>query len=205
MVSAEQLASEAVKIELDVLGKPIGIQDQYIAAFGGLRFIVFRPEGGVTCEPIRLAPALQRRLNENVLLFFTGIARQASTILSEQQRNIQQRRAILREMRAFAYSARAELEAGNLDALGCLLHESWQLKKQLAGSISNDAIDAMYHAARRAGALGGKLTGAGGGGFLLLYCPWDRQERVRSALHELQELPFQLEMDGTKVIFNYRR
>jgi D-glycero-alpha-D-manno-heptose-7-phosphate kinase len=205
MVPAEQLASEAIKIELDVLGKPIGIQDQYIAAFGGLRFIVFRPDGGVACESIRLPPPLQRRLNENILLFFTGITRQAGSVLAEQQRNIKSRRAVLREMKTLAFTARAELEAGNLDALGCLLHESWQLKKQLAGAISNDAIDAMYQAARQAGAIGGKITGAGGGGFLLLYCPLDKQERVRSALDSLQELPFQLEMDGTKVIFNYRR
>jgi D-glycero-alpha-D-manno-heptose-7-phosphate kinase len=108
-------------------------------------------------------------------------------------------------MKAMAYTARRELESSNLEALGCLLHEGWMLKKQMAGSISNGTIDAMYEAARQAGALGGKLTGAGGGGFLLLYCPWEKQECVRAALGGLQELPFQLEPDGTKVIFNYRR
>ena len=102
-----------------------------------------------------------------------------------------------------AYQARKELEAANIDALGELLHESWLLKKQLAGSISNGIIDEMYITARQAGAIGGKLTGAGGGGFLLLYCPFEKQNAIRAALR-LQELPFQLEHDGTKVIFNYR-
>ncbi len=205
IVPAERLAGEACEIEIDVLGKPIGIQDQYIAAYGGLRLFEFLPDGQVRGESIELAPALQRRLNENLLLFFTGTTRQAATILIEQQRNLNGRRAILRQLKAMAYTARHELETGNLDALGCQLHESWVLKKQLAGAISNSTIDAMYLAARRAGAIGGKLTGAGGGGFLLLYCPWEKQECVRAALAGLQELPFQLEPDGTKVIFNYRR
>jgi D-glycero-alpha-D-manno-heptose-7-phosphate kinase len=205
IVPAEQLACEACEIEIDILGKPIGIQDQYIAAYGGLRFIEFLPNGQVICQTIVLTPQLQRRLNGNLMLFFTGITRQAGSILDEQQRNINGRRSILRQMKEMAYTARNELAIGNLDALGGLLHEGWLLKKQLAGSISNDTIDAMYLAARRAGAIGGKLTGAGGGGFLLLYCPWEKQECVRTALDGLQELPFQLEPDGTKVIFNYRR
>jgi D-glycero-alpha-D-manno-heptose-7-phosphate kinase len=108
-------------------------------------------------------------------------------------------------MKQMAYQAREELRSGNLDAIGHLLHESWELKKQLASQISNTRIDEIYQAARRAGAAGGKITGAGGGGFLLLYCPYEKQEAVRSALQGLQELPFKLEQDGTKVIFNYRR
>jgi D-glycero-alpha-D-manno-heptose-7-phosphate kinase len=205
IVPAERLAREACEIELDVLGKPMGVQDQYIAAYGGLRFLEFRPDGSVECVRLELAPGLQRRLNEKLLLFYTGTTRQASSILGEQQRNLNGRRAVLREMKAMAYNARAELEAGHLDAFGSLLHESWLLKKQLANAISNGAIDDIYQAARKAGALGGKITGAGGGGFLLLYCPGENQECVRKALHGLQELPFQLEQDGTKVIFNYRR
>lgn len=205
IVPAEQLAREACEVEIDILHRPIGIQDQYIAAYGGLRFMQFSPDGTVDCEEIRLSPATDRRLNESLLLFYTGIARQSESILGEQQRNIKTHRAILRELKAMAYAARHDLEAGNLDALGCLLHESWLLKKQLAGSISNSRIDDMYEAARRAGATGGKITGAGGGGFLLLYCPWAQQECVRAALSRLQELPFRLEPDGTKVIFHYRR
>ncbi len=205
IVPSERLAAEACEIEIQTLGKPIGIQDQYIAAYGGLRFMKFLPTGEVVCERIDLPALLQRRLGENLLLFFTGITRQATTILSEQQSNINSRRAILREMKQLAYTARAEFAKGNLDEIGRLLHESWLLKKQLAGSISNAALDDMYQAARRAGATGGKITGAGGGGFLLLYCPREKQDCVRAALDSLQELPFQLESDGSKVIFNYRR
>ncbi|MBM2848883.1 MAG: putative kinase [Anaerolineales bacterium] len=205
IVPAERLAREACEIEIDILGKPIGVQDQYIAAYGGLRFMEFTLAGQVLCERIDLGSDLLRRLNESLLLFFTGVTRQADSILGEQKRNINDRMAILREMKQMAYTARDELRAGNLEAMGRLLHEGWQLKKQLASQISNGAIDEMYQTARRAGALGGKITGAGGGGFLLLYCLPERREAVRDALKPLQELPFQLEMAGTKVIFDYRR
>jgi len=205
IVPAERLAREACEIEIDILGKPIGVQDQYIAAYGGLRFMEFTLAGQVLCERIDLGSDLLRRLNESLLLFFTGVTRQADSILGEQKRNIHDRMAILREMKQMAYTARDELRAGNLEGMGRLLHEGWQLKKQLASQISNGAIDEMYQTARRAGALGGKITGAGGGGFLLLYCLPERREAVRDALKPLQELPFQLEMDGTKVILNYRR
>jgi D-glycero-alpha-D-manno-heptose-7-phosphate kinase len=139
------------------------------------------------------------------LLFYTGVTRRSATILNEQKKNIQDRSSILREMRRIAYQARDDVQAGNLDAIGELLHESWQLKKQLASRISNGRIDEMYASAIRAGAIGGKITGAGGGGFLLLYCPHEKQELVRSALSDLHELPFGLETDGSKVIFNYHR
>jgi D-glycero-alpha-D-manno-heptose-7-phosphate kinase len=205
IVPAERLAREACEIEIDILGKPIGVQDQYIAAYGGLRFMEFTLAGQVLCERIDLGSDLLRRLNESLLLFFTGVTRQADSILGEQKRNIHDRMAILREMKQMAYTARDELRAGDLEAMGRLLHEGWQLKKQLASQISNGAIDEMYQTARRAGALGGKITGAGGGGFLLLYCLPERREAVRDALKPLQELPFQLERDGTKVILNYRR
>lgn len=205
IVPAERLAREACEIEIDILGKPIGVQDQYIAAYGGLRFMEFTLAGQVLCERIDLGSDLLRRLNESLLLFFTGVTRQADSILGEQKRNINDRMAILREMKQMAYTARDELRAGDLEAMGRLLHEGWLLKKQLASQISNGAIDEMYQTARRAGALGGKITGAGGGGFLLLYCLPERREAVRDALKPLQELPFQLEMDGTKVILNYRR
>ncbi len=204
-VPASRLAREACEIEIKRLNKPIGVQDQYISAFGGLRFIEFHTDGSIQVEPLALDGLVKRRLNENLLIFFTGITRQADTILAEQQVNISQRTAILRQMKEMAYTARRELEAGNIDALGYLLHESWLLKKQLASRISNGMIEEAYHAARGAGALGGKISGAGGGGFLLLYCPYERREAVRAALKDFQELPFQLEPDGSKVIFNYRR
>lgn len=203
--SAARLAREACEIEIEKLKKPIGVQDQYISAYGGLRFIEFHTDGEIDVEKVKLSTSLKRCLNESLLIFFTGVTRQADTILAEQQVNIAQRMTVLREMKQMAYTARQELEAGNIDALGHLLHESWMLKKQLASRISNGFIDEIYQTARAAGALGGKILGAGGGGFLLLYCPFHRRESVRSALQHLQELPFQLEPDGSKVIFNYRR
>ncbi len=205
MVTSEQLAREACEIEIDLLRKPIGIQDQYIVAYGGLRFMEFAPGGEVSVERVALDPAHKRQFNNNLLLFYTGMARSAEHILSEQKDNINQRLAVLREMKAMAYQARDHLVAGEIDQIGDLLHQSWLLKKQLANKISNGRLDAIYETARKAGALGGKVTGAGGGGFLLFYCPCDRQEALREALHPLQELPFNLESDGSKVIFNYRR
>lgn len=204
IVSAEQLAQEACELEITTLGKPIGKQDQYIAAYGGLRFIEFQKDGKIQSKKINLDEKCRRLLNLNFLLFYTGISRQSDTILEQQQNNIAARLETLREIKQMAYTARSELEAGNIDILGELLHKSWLLKKQLAVPISNGIINKIYDTARQAGAIGGKITGAGGGGFLLLYCPHQKQESVRIALSSLHELPFQLERDGTKVIFNYR-
>ena len=204
LVLAEKLAREACEIEIDILGKPIGIQDQYIAAYGGLRFMEFLPTGEVRSRRIDLDVRTMRLLNANLLLFFTGVTRKADTILAEQKQKIRDKTAVLCQMKDIAYTASQELEKGNIDAIGHLLHESWQLKKQLAHQISNGVLDEMYETARRAGALGGKISGAGGGGFLLLYCPEGKQECVRDALHHLQELPFKLGTDGSKVIFDYQ-
>lgn len=205
LVSTEALAREACDIEIETLKKPIGIQDQYIAAYGGFRFFDFLPNGEVKSEKINISPEAQRTLNDNFLLFFTGITRHSSSILKEQTGNIKDRITELREIKQMAYQARNDVEKGNFDNLGCLLHESWELKKRLAGTISNGYINEIYDAARHAGAIGGKITGAGGGGFLLLYVPYEYQSKVRNALNSFQELPFRLEADGTKVIFNYRR
>ena len=204
MVPADRLAAEACKIEIDILNKPIGLQDQYISALGGLRFIEFHPDGTVRSEKIELEPRLKHRLNESLLLFYTRIPRRAETILDEQKRNIKDTRGILHQLKAMACTAREELRAGNLDVIGHLLHENWMLKKQLASQVSNSRIDAIYQAAMNAGAIGGKITGAGGGGFFIIYCPYEKKEAVRDALDSLIELPFNLESDGTKVIFNYR-
>ncbi|MBN2501170.1 MAG: GHMP kinase [Anaerolineales bacterium] len=204
IVPAERLAREACEIEIDVLGKPIGIQDQYIAAFGGLRFMEFQTNGEVFVDRVEINEKTQRALNQNLMLFFTGITRKSAKILKEQKSNIDQRLAILGQLKEMAQVARRDLVTGKIDTIGELLHESWQMKKQLASTISNGAIDDMYTQAREAGAIGGKITGAGGGGFLLLYCPYEKQEIVRDALG-LQELPFKIERDGSKVIFNYNR
>jgi len=205
IVPAERLAREACAIEIETLKKPIGIQDQYIAAYGGFRFFEFLPDGTVKVERVRLSPDAQRALNSNFMLFFTGMSRDSSSILKEQVGNLKDRFNELREIKDMAGEARCAIEKENFEALGVLLHQSWELKKRLAGTISNGRINEMYETARRAGAIGGKIAGAGGGGFLLLYVPFERQNRVRMALHGLQELPFRLEADGTKVIFNYRR
>lgn len=203
LVSMERLAEEACDIEVNVLGKPIGYQDQYIAAFGGLRFIEFNRSGRVLTENLNLDPEIQKRLSENMLLYFTGVTRKSESILSEQKENISERLPVLRKLKEMAHHAREALCAGEIDEMGHLLHESWQLKKQLANGITNESLEACYQAAVDAGAYGGKVTGAGGGGFLMLYCPLQNREKVRAALNHLHELPFKLEPTGTKIIFNY--
>jgi D-glycero-alpha-D-manno-heptose-7-phosphate kinase len=205
IVSAERLAREACEIELDTLKKPIGIQDQYIAAYGGLRFIEFLPHGAVKVDKVNICTDARRTLNDHFLLFFTGVVRSSSSILSEQKKNIKERLVELREIKQMAHQARSHIESQEFDDLGRLMHESWLLKKKLAGNVSNGQINEMYDAATSAGAIGGKIAGAGGGGFLLLYVPYERQNAVRTALKGLQELSFRLESDGTKIIFNYRR
>ena len=201
----ETLAQEACEIEIDVLKKPCGVQDQYIATYGGQRFLHFRRDGRIEVESLHLNREQRRLLNRNLMLFSTRVTRRSETVLSEQAHNINERLDVLREMTALARKARACLQASAFDELGLLLHEGWQLKKQLASRISNPGIDEMYDVALRAGAIGGKISGAGGGGFLLLYCPWHKQDDVRAALHQLPELHFNLESNGTKVIFDCRR
>lgn len=205
IVSAETLAREACKIEMEILKKPIGIQDQYIAAYGNLRYFEFMPDGQVKVEKVPLDAESRRALNDRFLLFFTGVSRKADNILKEQKKNMKDRVVVLRDIKQMVHEARTVLASGDFDAFGLLMHESWKLKKSLADSITNGAIDEMYELARRCGAIGGKITGAGGGGFLLLYVPYEKQLAVRQALCPLRELPFRLESDGTKVIFNYRR
>jgi D-glycero-alpha-D-manno-heptose-7-phosphate kinase len=202
---ARVLARDACDIEINILGKPIGMQDQYIAAFGGQRFIRFCADSTVDVSPLHLSESKRRRFSERLMLFFTNVTRKAESVLTEQKNNINGRLQALREMKRLALKARDSLEAEAYDDFGRLLHQGWEFKKTLASGITNGNIDAMYQAARQAGALGGKITGAGGGGFLLLYCPPQKQDDVRLALRHLRELPFDLERDGTKVIFNYRR
>ncbi len=202
---AKKLARQACQIEIDILGRPIGIQDQYIAAYGGLRFMEFKANGQVEVRLVELEDAIKWGLEQQLVLFFTSMTRRSSDILTEQKANIEQRLEVLRQLKALAYEARRCLENGHFDGFGELLHQGWQLKKQLASRVTNEEIDCMYEAARRAGAIGGKITGAGGGGFLLLYCPPEKQPAVRAALRGLRELSFNLERGGSKVIFNVRR
>ena len=199
---AETLAKQACEIEIDVLGKPIGLQDQYIAAYGGQRFIHFYTDDTIDVEPLGLSENQQRRLNQDLMLFYTSITRKSETVLVEQIQNIDSRLEVLQALKGLARQVQSALNAGAFHDFGLLLHQGWSLKKQMAGGISNGVIDVIYQAARDAGALGGKITGAGGGGFLLLYCPQAHQDDVRTALHGFSELPFQFEPHGTKIIFH---
>lgn len=203
-ITAEDLARQTCQIEIDILRKPIGKQDQYISAYGNMRFITFN-NGAVNVEKLELPQEAKRKFNENLLLYYTGITRQASQILTEQKANIKGRLQILREMVRLAFESKDALISGAFDEFGELLHHGWKLKKQLASNVTNSEIDDMYQVARKAGAIGGKIAGAGGGGFLLLYCPPERRDSVRASLRGLRELPFQFQDDGSKVIFNYRR
>jgi len=200
----ETLARQACQIEINNLGKPIGRQDQYIAAYGGFRLITFH-NSGVTVESIPVNSEVKRRLSERLLLFFTGRTRKSEDILTEQKTNIKERLQFLKELRDMAHKGKEIITEGRLDDFGKLLHEGWLCKRRLASKISDGELDEMYGAALKAGAMGGKICGAGGGGFLLLYCHPERKDDVRYALRRLEEIPFNFERDGSKVIFNYRR
>lgn len=204
---ASVLAEEACEIEIDILGKPIGKQDQYIAAFGNMRFISFMPSGDIKTDMVTIDPEARERLGGNLLLFFTGVTRNSSKILCHQKQNIGSRMSSLNGIRAQAESVHKYIIDGQIDKIGEILNEGWLLKKTLAKNVSNGAVDEMYETAMAAGAIGGKIAGAGGGGFLLLYCGPERQAAVRESMKGigLKELSFRLERDGTKVIFNVRR
>ena len=165
----------------------------------------FNQDDSVNSEHVEMSVMARRRFSNNLMLFFTDRTRQSATILEEQKAGIADKNAVLKQMRDQALEARGFLEGERIDAMGALLDCGWQLKKSLATRISDDELDGMYDRAREAGALGGKISGAGGGGFLLLYCPLDRQEAVHRALADYREMPFDLERDGSKVILNVRR
>jgi Predicted kinase related to galactokinase and mevalonate kinase len=205
LVTPDLLARQACQIERERLGKPIGLQDQYIAAYGGLRRIAFLPDDSVEVAPVALSEEGRRRFGESLLLFFTGVTRRADAILAGQQRSIPERATTLDRMRAQADEVYAALTAGDWNGVGRILDAGWRHKRGLADGITSAEIDELYARALEAGATGGKVAGAGGGGFLLLSVPPDRQASVRAALADLKELPFALERDGTKVIFNARR
>lgn len=201
----ERLAKEACAIEIERCGKPIGKQDQYIAAFGGLRQFTFHADGSVFSERLPLSPDQKRTLSDNLMLFYTNRTRSADPILREQKARMDEKFDTVSQIRLIAKKTREALNSGDLDALGDLLHQGWVQKRGMSDKVSNSDIDTMYQAAREAGATGGKLCGAGAGGFLLLYCPHSLQSLVREALSDYRELPFHLERDGSKVIFNMRR
>lgn len=201
-VSKEKLAQKACEIEIERLKNPIGKQDQYAAAYGGLNFYEFNRDGSVFVEPIIMKTELYRTLEENLMMFYTGQLHSASAILKEQSSNITAGDKEQNQLRMceLARELKDELQHNNIDAMGEILHEGWKLKRTLASGISNPQIDEYYDLAIKAGAIGGKLLGAGGGGFLLFYVPKKRQMEVRAAL-KLIQMPMEFERQGSSVIY----
>ena len=203
-VTLEQIAREACEIEIDICKKPIGKQDQYIAAFGGLNKIIFHSDESVLMSKVPVFNTNLLILGSRLLLFYTNKTRNADIILKKQKHNTQEKMHVLQKMKSFVPRLERSMKSTNFNRLGKLLHENWLLKKSLVGDISNSEIDDMYKTAMEAGALGGKICGAGGGGFLLMYVPKAKQDSVRNALSDYRELPFMLDSFGSRIIFNVR-
>jgi D-glycero-alpha-D-manno-heptose-7-phosphate kinase len=202
VVGPARLAREACAIEIEQLHEPIGKQDQYIAAHGGLQFLEFAPDGNVFVNPVVCTAETRAELNRRLLMFYTGTTRDAAEILTKQRASIGQKTAVLRKMCEMARELRNVLTDGrDLNAFGRLLDEGWRAKRSLEPSISNAKIDEYYERGIRAGALGGKLLGAGGGGFLLFFCEPHQQRHVRAELAELRELTFSLDPEGSKIVY----
>lgn len=202
--SQEKIARRACEVEIEELGEPIGKQDQFGTAIGGFKFLRFCSDGHVRVEQLMIPKDIRTCLIDNLMLFYTGQTHSAGSILSEQNGNIQSDEDKFRcliQMTEQAYEIKESLLRGNLQRFGEILHEGWLLKRSLASGITNPEIDQYYELALQHGAIGGKLLGAGGGGFLLLYCDKANQKNLRSALYQLSELPFLVEDDGTKVIY----
>lgn len=199
--SPELLARKACEIEIERLKNPIGIQDQYAVAYGGFRKYIFWDNGEVSADPVRCGRDTLKGLRENMLLYYTGLTRISGEILAEQKDNIAEKEGILDEMAQMVSEGEDMLHKGDIDAWGEMLDRGWGLKKQMAGRISNPQIEEMYNAAKEAGATGGKILGAGGGGFLLLYVPKERQKAVKAAMNEYQKVDFSFEPEGSRIIF----
>jgi len=202
--SAEQLAQEACIIELDRCGEPIGKQDQYAAAFGGLNFIQFNPDDSVKIEPIICKRETIARIQAHMLVFYTGLTRSAGSILRHQQQALsteKKKQQVTRSMVELAKQLRRELQHNRVAAFGDIIHEGWRLKKSLAVGIASDLIDSWYDKARKAGAQGGKLLGAGAGGFFMFYAAPDRHEAITEALPALRRVDFHFEPQGGRIIF----
>lgn len=202
-LSKEQLAAGACDIEIVQLQEPIGKQDQYAAAYGGLNVIRFHADERVTVEPVQASQETIAELERNLCMFYFGNQRSASSILSEQKENTRQadKQKVLMQMVSLVDDLAGSLRKGHLDDFGKILHENWELKKSLASGISSPDIDQAYSIALQYGALGGKLLGAGGGGFLLFYCPAEKQAALREALKTMRPFDFRFDSEGSKVIY----
>jgi D-glycero-alpha-D-manno-heptose-7-phosphate kinase len=203
IVSPRQLAEEACQIEIDKLREPIGKQDQYAVAFGGLNVIKFNTSGSVSIEPIHLRKDIYDMLQKNLLAFYIGSQRNTRDILSEQRRNLleQDKIDVLRRMVDLVWKLREVLYEGKLDVFGKILHENWLLKCKLASKITNIKVQRIYERALKNGAVGGKLLGAGGGGFLLFYCNPKNQKKLRNAMSGYREMDYKFENEGSKLIY----
>ena len=201
-ISKYDLANEACDVEINRLGNPIGKQDQFAAAFGGLNYYEFMPNGSVNVEPIIMSGDSYNRLENNILMFYLGGTHSASAILKEQSSNVKavDKAQIQQKMCDITKVLKRELQSNNVDAMGELLHENWMLKKTLASGITNPIIDETYELAMKAGATGGKLLGAGGAGFMIFYVPEDKQDAVRKSLSHLREMEFQMDNSGSSII-----
>ena len=201
-VSRYKIAKEACLIEIEKLNEPIGKQDQFAAAFGGLKFYEFMSNGFVNVEPIIMAPESYTKLENNLMMFYLGGTHSASAILREQSENIKNVNSVsaLKQMCNITRTLKEELQNNNVDAMGYLLHENWRLKKMLAEGVTNPLIDETYEKAMDAGAIGGKLLGAGGTGFMLFYVPEENQKRVRKALDPLRYMDFEMDNSGASIV-----
>ena len=207
-ITQRQVAEEACHIEIDILGEPIGKQDQYIAAFGGLNCLTFEKNGGVLIEPLHIAEEIYDRLENNLILFFTGTERSASEIVRDQdiksKTNDPAMVENLHHIKEIGLDTRKYLENGQVDMLGELFHTHWQTKKKRSPDISNPIIDECYETAIKNGALGGKLIGAGGGGFLMFYCKNGEKHKVIESIQNmgLKWERFHFDFDGAKILVN---
>lgn len=201
--SKEKLASQACEIEIDRCGEPIGKQDQYAAAYGGLNLIRFHPDDSVSVDPVICRPSLLQEMEDSTLVFFTGRTRSASAVLANQSAAMKtvDSRALMRRMVELAFEMKEQLESGTLEHLGDLLDENWRLKAQLTSGISDPQIDAWYSAGMANGAIGGKLLGAGNGGFMMFYAQKERHAQISAALSDLEPVKFRFDRTGAQVVF----
>lgn len=204
--SKYKLAKDACEVEIGKLGEPIGKQDQFAAAFGGLKFYEFMPNGFVNVEPVIMAPESYKKLENNILMFYLGGTHSASAILKEQSQNVKtvDKATVQKQMCDITRKLKEELQNNNVDAMGELLHQNWMLKKSLASGITNPLIDETYDKAMAAGATGGKLLGAGGAGFMIFYVPEEKHEAVRKALSHLREMDFEMDNSGASIVMTDR-
>ena len=201
-ISPSHLAEKACQVEIDIIKSPIGKQDQYVASYGGLNFITFHTDGSVKIDKIIMDPEKKKQLENNLIMVYTGNVRSANELLEKQIDALSDRKKYESQkmMVELAHELKNSLEKNNIEQFGYILHDGWELKKSLTSSISNNYVDRIYEEGIRAGAIGGKLLGAGGGGFILFYCPKDKQSGFRSFMKKYKEIKFSFDNTGSQII-----